>query len=541
MVNRSRVDKRANLHTVFVDRLSKRVSKKALWDLIDLYGDVMDIYIPYRLHHSNRRTAFAFVRKFGKEKITNGTFKPRTTMTLDFNGSDHRTYKEVALGHFYGDAGLEDKNNRLEDPGRLDNEQIDDDEELKSFVEFNHTIADSELDWLKKSVIVTVKELVTLDDIMTGGVSAMLKFDSFVELSNFMEKAHCFANQWFIDFKQWDKSFKRLIPIWISLEEVPLHLWNVEFVKALGETWGTFVKVDYETGSGNNLNAARVMVLVESKMKIPSIVRVKHGDSTSKITVYLEDDLEVTESPGEDHGKEGKEKEAEKDIKNADRGNFEFSQTLSLLELAGWGGDSNEEVVSSSSCDSSFIKGTIEVTGFPAIKRHGGVTEEVCQVGAKLPHEVVGNSNGVGFSESQDCNEHGANEDNLILGLGVVSVVPRSSIEASVDGGNLKDKRKKKMGEIYAKATISKPVARGRRKPRKELVNAIKECLDLGITHSDFSISDDDIQHRNLVLRKEVEDTWEVSSVLGLVFDREKEQMIELFHDLEKGCKKKGK
>ncbi|XVF77453.1 hypothetical protein PTKIN_Ptkin14bG0044800 [Pterospermum kingtungense] len=45
-----------------MDRISKRISKKALWELFSHYGDVVDVFIPYRLYKANCRTVFAFVR-----------------------------------------------------------------------------------------------------------------------------------------------------------------------------------------------------------------------------------------------------------------------------------------------------------------------------------------------------------------------------------------------------------------------------------------------------------------------------------------------
>ncbi|XVE80008.1 hypothetical protein DITRI_Ditri14bG0104200 [Diplodiscus trichospermus] len=57
------------------------------------------------------------------------------------------------------------------------------------------------------------------------------------------------------------------------------------------------------------------MVHVESKMKISSIVRVKHGgDFTSKIIAYLDDDMDTTESSIDGHDKEDEAQEVEKSI-----------------------------------------------------------------------------------------------------------------------------------------------------------------------------------------------------------------------------------
>ncbi|XVF55665.1 hypothetical protein PTKIN_Ptkin06aG0055200 [Pterospermum kingtungense] len=73
-------------------------------------------------------------------------------------------------------------------------------------------------------------------------------------------------------------------------------MWNGKFFKALGDSWGTFVKVDQDTASMNRFDVARLLVIVDSKVKIPSIVSVKIGESSYKIVVSLEQDLTSDES-----------------------------------------------------------------------------------------------------------------------------------------------------------------------------------------------------------------------------------------------------
>ncbi|XVE93639.1 hypothetical protein REPUB_Repub01dG0211300 [Reevesia pubescens] len=54
---------RSNLHTVFVDNLSWRVPKGALWEAFNNYGKVLDVYIPTTNRVKvNRASSFAFVR-----------------------------------------------------------------------------------------------------------------------------------------------------------------------------------------------------------------------------------------------------------------------------------------------------------------------------------------------------------------------------------------------------------------------------------------------------------------------------------------------
>ncbi|XVE72653.1 hypothetical protein DITRI_Ditri11bG0055400 [Diplodiscus trichospermus] len=73
---------------------------------------------------------------------------------------------------------------------------------------------------------------------------------------------------------------------------------------------------------------------------------------------------------------------------------------------------------------------------------------------------------------------------------------------------------------------------REREKNHQEISNLLKEdqeafgCLD-------FSFSDDDMAHRNSIIQKKAIATWEISSILGVVFYKDKNQMIEIFQRLE--------
>ena len=50
---------------------------------------------------------------------------------------------------------------------------------------------------------------------------------------------------------------------------------------------------------------------------------------------------------------------------------------------------------------------------------------------------------------------------------------------------------------------------------------------NLTIGDTEFTISDRDIQCRNDAIRREAEQTWEVCSLLGLVFEEGKQNMVD--------------
>ncbi|XVE89617.1 hypothetical protein DITRI_Ditri20bG0010300 [Diplodiscus trichospermus] len=131
-------------------------------------------------------------------------------------------------------------------------------------------------------------------------------------------------------------------------------------------------------------------------------------------------------------------------------------------------------------------------------------------------------------------NELDSNEDALVFcpEAGQKVSLPITRILAKAGGS--KSKRKKKLGAIYNKLSNNFSDVRGRRKSQQVLSEAITVDKEPDFFFSDCSISNENIDHKNWILLKEAEATWEVSSVLGLVFDRDKERMIEVFHNLEK-------
>ena len=56
------VDRRSRLFTIFMGNLSKRVSRRALWEAISEYGKVVDVYIPRANNRPAKGYTFAFVR-----------------------------------------------------------------------------------------------------------------------------------------------------------------------------------------------------------------------------------------------------------------------------------------------------------------------------------------------------------------------------------------------------------------------------------------------------------------------------------------------
>ncbi|XVF51713.1 hypothetical protein PTKIN_Ptkin04bG0206600 [Pterospermum kingtungense] len=175
---------------------------------------------------------------------------------------------------------------------------------LISSVEFSHQISESEVEWMDLYISVRVKEHYCVESISSdlalhgfkvlvcpmGGVSVLVKFSSLEEKQSFLKSSLSSKAHWLEDLLPLNKFGQRLFPLWIKLEEVPLYLWNFNFFNSLGDAWGTFLKMDVDTENKSRFDVANILVLVESKFHIPSVVNVKSREKVHKIFVTLEED-----------------------------------------------------------------------------------------------------------------------------------------------------------------------------------------------------------------------------------------------------------
>ncbi|XVE80005.1 hypothetical protein DITRI_Ditri14bG0103900 [Diplodiscus trichospermus] len=81
---------------------------------------------------------------------------------------------------------------------------------------------------------------------------------------------------------------------------------------------------------------------------------------------------------------------------------------------------------------------------------------------------------------------------------------------------------------------------RGKKNIRHEMSKIIKHGQDKVFYGFDASIIDKNIEYRNHIIQKEAEETWNVSTMLGIVFNKNKNQMFEVFQRMEE-AKRRGK
>ncbi|XVE60161.1 hypothetical protein DITRI_Ditri05aG0105600 [Diplodiscus trichospermus] len=190
-----------------------------------------------------------------------------------FNEKDRKSYKDTVIG-VTADRREEipksPSNPRIET-----NDHIGDLKEWDKFFEVNYNveIPNKEVEWLEMSVIRRLQKDMTVR-----------------RVNNLMREALLIAKSWFEFWEEWNHSTtQRKFDVWVSIEEVPLQLWNDHFFKTMGDRWRTFIRLDENTATKKKLDIARILVKVNNRFKIPAVVMVHHREKSFKILVSLED------------------------------------------------------------------------------------------------------------------------------------------------------------------------------------------------------------------------------------------------------------
>ncbi|XVE68886.1 hypothetical protein DITRI_Ditri09bG0105200 [Diplodiscus trichospermus] len=122
--------------------------------------------------------------------------------------------------------------------------------EVETVIIYDHMIQDSEVEWPQGCAIgrfrdgMNVKkaqDLLEAEDIscqmcVMEGTTILLKFDSKERMEGTLSSFNETFDSCFEDLRPWSQaSLQREVAVRISLEEVPLHLWNEQFFRSLGD------------------------------------------------------------------------------------------------------------------------------------------------------------------------------------------------------------------------------------------------------------------------------------------------------------------
>ncbi|KAL4384130.1 hypothetical protein GQ457_15G008570 [Hibiscus cannabinus] len=335
--------------TVFVDNLSRRVPRGAIWELFSHYGKVFQVFISMANKKPRYQdSTFAFVRFVNEEgmlraieKMNNAKIdvrniivskakflSPLKKMNLPNGGDvrddkttkvihdgidrqafakraknpiigskvDSRSFREVLMG----EPKPGRPNSRMD--GKMSPPLVR--EGLKSL--FDIHIPAKEIAWIDLSLVGVLKELYDLEFIqkamLSDGINAsvaswgnsplscIITFKSTQERDEAWSKKEEGLSFWFEHVEPLING--NGVPaayFFISLIGVPLHCWHESFFTALGNRWGSFVAIDKHTKSGCDFATARMVIRAESPFDIPSSIKVRSMGRMFIIKINLGD------------------------------------------------------------------------------------------------------------------------------------------------------------------------------------------------------------------------------------------------------------
>lgn len=104
------------------------------------------------------------------------------------------------------------------------------------------------------------------------------QFASEADIQAVLEKRPFHFAKWMIILQRWEPaaapSFPSLIPFWIKVQGIPVHLWTEETIRGLGEDLGVFEKLEITPLTG------RMKVQINGLLPLlkQSIIEYSNGD-----------------------------------------------------------------------------------------------------------------------------------------------------------------------------------------------------------------------------------------------------------------------
>ncbi|GKV50261.1 hypothetical protein SLEP1_g56973 [Rubroshorea leprosula] len=434
--------------TFFFYNFPEELEAKFLWNRFQLYGKVVDVYLPTKRDKRGKR--FGFVRLTGVKDVIQmerrlneiwiGSYKMRVKIAYDrqrkdskprkvqgvfkANGSTSSMYRLVQPGHSYAQAvkGQEKRaDNVTKQLQEKVNEAVSDKEggkielQEKSVVGkteeiIEYTPTGDELQWLEGGMVAVVRSMALVSEIQEqmdadGGSISVLPMGGrrvlLIEkvagfLSDYMKNKQELFGLWFESIKPWEmdpEENSRMM--WLRITGVPLNAWDERCFQMIGETIGEVLMVHEDTKKKSILWDGRVLILGSESCKVSKQVKLKVGEQVFDIEIVEE---EWRSDP-----------------------DWWLSENDRRSELETESGYSN------SWCQNEDPELDMDVMGDG---------EDTCNGSVHLMKELVSISNPKGATETESCNQRVQEtvlEGDASFGLSKVIGLQKLSIDGPVD------------------------------------------------------------------------------------------------------------
>ncbi|XVF46754.1 hypothetical protein PTKIN_Ptkin03bG0053800 [Pterospermum kingtungense] len=452
---------------MFVSNLSRRVSRNALWKAFESYGSVADVFI---LDHSKRPFCFAFVRYRSVEECRravrdgNGRWIDGRLILIkeaSYGWKERRSIKDLK-GQRKGPSSPKIKRWNVRD-------NITFKEALMTSVVKEGKKPCANLAYEDNAVVNEQSFKVAVSHV--GGISVCITFEHQRFRDIFYDKFKSIDDLPIFEIMKWNGNhFQKLILVWVVVEDVPVHLWNVRFFKQLGNAWGEFIKTDECTAKKERLDHARMLIKVDNLLRVPSIATVVVKGEKCKISVALEDEIGLDNGDNTTATGDGL-PESSYLAKPLGKSNSHELERICFDEVYCMGSDRN-----SSQTHSDYGNADLQVVGL----------EKLWALQVVNNHKMARR-----FFDSNHQDRFGEN------------------VEVAIEPFGRKNGRYKKV--------------------RKSIRQVIRVIGNTGGVFLGTSLSDDNIIHCNKVISSEPEVVSGISSSLGLAFDQDRDGLVAFF------------
>lgn len=119
-----------------------------------------------------------------------------------------------------------------------------------------------------------------------GNGMFQFQFDNEEDLLTVLEKRPYHYGRWMVIVQRWEptvsKTFPSLLPFWITVQGIPVHLWTKETIEKLGEDIGVYEKMEITSTS------VRMRVQINGLLPLikSSVIEYANGDEVTANFVY---------------------------------------------------------------------------------------------------------------------------------------------------------------------------------------------------------------------------------------------------------------
>ncbi|GKV38927.1 hypothetical protein SLEP1_g46780 [Rubroshorea leprosula] len=328
--------------TFFFNNFPEELEAKFLWNSFQMYGKVVDVYLPRKRDKRGKR--YGFVRLTGVKdeiqmemrlnEIWIGSYKMRVKIANDkqrktstpkkvqgvpkVNGSTCSMNRLVQLGHSYAQAvkGQGKKADKVsEHLQEKEKEAAPKKEVVKTWLQENMDVEKTEetieftptreeLQWLEGGMVAVVRSMALVSEIQEqmdadggsislspiGGRQVLLTERVAGFLSDYIKHNQELFGLWFESIKPWEMpQEKKSRMMWVCISRVPLKAWGERCFQMIGETIGEVLMVHEDTKKKSILWDGRVLILCSDSSKISKQIKLKVEEQVCEIEIVEEE------------------------------------------------------------------------------------------------------------------------------------------------------------------------------------------------------------------------------------------------------------